>query len=147
MKSANESVSVLQQSAVFRPDVEAVARSDRFFDWIAELSELARYTPNAVIHDECDAPSAIYWVQRGRVEVSVGGVGATELGPGEFFGELLLQQATVGRAYRARALEESVVWVLHRDRLRGLWRHQAEVLAKLRGMVGFKQDLVFLFND
>ncbi len=145
MQSANESV--LQQTVAFRPDVEAVARSDRFFDWITELSELARYAPQAIIHDERDAPSALYWVQRGRVEVSVGGVGTTELGPGEFFGELLMQQSIVGRAYRARALEESVVWVLHRDRLRGLWRHQAEVLGKLRGMVGFKQDLVFLFND
>lgn len=146
MENQNEGVALAQPARVFQPDVEAVARGDRFFHWVEELSELVRYTPDAVIHGEQDAPSAIYWVQRGRVEIAVQGVGAVELGPGEFFGELLLRPSARGRVYRARALEESVVWVLHRDRVRGLWRHDPEVLAKLHGMVGFRQDLVFLFE-
>ncbi|MCI2429655.1 cyclic nucleotide-binding domain-containing protein [Candidatus Acetothermia bacterium] len=146
MDNQNEGVALLQPAPAFRPDVEAVARGDRFFSWIEELSELARYRSHTVIHDEQDAPSAIYWVQRGRIEISVKGVGTVELGPGEFFGELLFEQGMLGRVYCAQALEESVVWVLHRDRVRGLWQHDPEVLAKLRGLVGFKQDLVFLFD-
>lgn len=146
MENQHQNVALLESGSDFRPDVEAVARSDRFFHWVEELSELVRYTPDAVIHSEQDAPSAIYWVQRGRVEIAVKGVGAVELGPGEFFGELLLRPSARGRAYRARALEESVVWVLHRDRVRGLWRHDLDILKRLRGLVGFKQDLVFLFD-
>ncbi|MCS6936427.1 MAG: cyclic nucleotide-binding domain-containing protein [Candidatus Bipolaricaulota bacterium] len=146
MGNPNESIAVLESGPSFRPDVEAVARGDRFFDWIEELSELVRYRADAIIHGEQDAPSAIYWVQQGRIEIAVNGVGTIELGPGEFFGELLFGAGAPGRVYRARALEESVVWVLHRDRVRGLWRHDPEVLAKLRGVVGFKQDLVFLFD-
>lgn len=129
----------------FQP--EAPARSDRIFGWIEEISDLAHYPCGAIIHAEQDAPSAIYLIYRGRVELSLSGTEGTVLGAGEFFGELRLNGGATARVYRAQVLEASDVWVLSRERVLGLLQHRPDLLAKLKGMVAYKQDLLFLFDE
>ncbi len=144
-------IDMLKEAPTCQPDLETPARGDRIFGWIEEVSELRRYPRGAQIHTDQDVLDAIYLIYRGRVEFSFLGSAAGELGAvleaGEFFGELRLDEERTKRVYCARALEESEVWVLRRERVLELLEGRPDLLARLKGMVAYKQDLLFLFNE
>ncbi len=130
---------MLQTASPFQ--VEVLPQGDRFFRWIEEIAELERYGCGAWIHGGHDAPDAIYLIRRGRVGVSSGEAGVV-LRAGELFGELFFDDAGVRGSYLARALEESEVWVVRRERVEQLLGG----LGALRGLMGYKRDLIFLFR-
>jgi CRP-like cAMP-binding protein len=144
-------MNMLKEAPTFQPDVETPSRGDRIFGWIEEVSELTRFPRGTRIHTEQDAPDAIYLIYRGRVEFSFLGSAAGELGTvleaGEFFGELRLDEEQAKRVYCAQTLEESDVWVLRRERVLQLLQHRPDLVTRLKGMVAYKQDLLFLFHE
>lgn len=123
-------------------ELGVLPQSDRFFQWVEEIAELVHYARGAWIHGGHDAPDAIYIIHRGRVGVSAGEAGAV-LQSGELFGELFVDDHDLRGSYLARALEESAVWVLRRERVQELLGERAH---SLRGLIGYKHDLVFLFQ-
>lgn len=132
---------MLQTAPPFQ--LELPSQGDRFFHWIAEVAELVRYGRGAWIHGGHDVPDAIYLIRRGRVGVSTGEDGAV-LRAGELFGELFFDEGELRGSYLARALEESEVWVLRRERVERLFGEKGR--GALRGLIGYKSDLVFLFK-
>jgi CRP-like cAMP-binding protein len=132
---------VLQTAPSF--ELGVLPQSDRFFRWVEEIAERVCYARGEWIHGGHDAPDAIYLIRRGRVGVSVGESGAI-LRAGELFGELFFDEGELrGGSYLARALEESEVWVLRRERVR---EFLGEWVRSLRGLIAYKRDLVFLFQ-
>ncbi len=134
---------LLQTAPPFRPDLEAASQSDRLWRWMEEIAERVQYQCGEWIHRGHDAPDAIYLICRGRVGVSAGEEGAI-LRAGELFGELFFDESELRGSYLARALEESEVWVLRRERMRELLGEKG--LGALRGLIAYKRDLVFLFK-
>lgn len=134
---------ILQTAPPFCPDLEATTQGDRLWGWLKEIGEQVRYERGAWIHSGHDAPDAIYLIRRGRVGVSVGEDGAV-LRAGELFGELFFDEGELKGSYLARALEESEVWVLRRERMAQLL--EGKGLGALRGLIAYKHDLVFLFK-
>lgn len=132
---------MLQTAPPFQ--LELPPQGDRFFHWVEEVAELVHYARGAWIHSGHDAPDAIYLIRRGRVGVSVGEDGAV-LRAGELFGELFFDEGELKGSYLARALEESEVWVLRRERMAQLL--EGKGLGALRGLIAYKHDLVFLFK-
>nr|BAL57708.1 hypothetical protein HGMM_F52A12C28 [uncultured Acetothermia bacterium]BAL59392.1 hypothetical protein HGMM_OP4C028 [Candidatus Acetothermum autotrophicum] len=132
---------MLQAAPPFCP--EAPVWSDRFFRWLEEVGELVRYGRGEWIHQGHDAPDAIYLIRRGRVGVSAGEDGVI-LGSGDLFGELFFNEEELRGSYLARALSESEVWVVRRERVQELLGERVGVL---RGLIGYKRDLVFLFSS
>lgn len=132
---------MLQTAPPFQ--VEFLPQADRFFRWVEELAELVCYGRGAWIHQGHEAPDAIYLIRRGRVGVSVGEEGAI-LGAGELFGELFLGGGEFGGSYLARALEESELWVVRRERVEELLGEKG--LGAVRGLIAYKRDLIFLFK-
>jgi CRP-like cAMP-binding protein len=121
-------------------------QGDRLFQWVEELAELVRYARGAWIHSGHEAPDAIYLIRGGRVGISVGEEGAI-LGAGELFGELFFSTEELRGSYLARALEESEVWVVRRERVLELLEGRPDLLVQLKGMVAYKQDLLLLFHE
>lgn len=132
---------MLQTAPPFQ--LELAPHSDRFFHWVEEIAELVHYTRGEWIHGGHDAPDAIYLIRRGRVGVSSGEEGAI-LRAGDLFGELFFDDEELRGSYLARALEESEVWVVRRERVQELLGEKG--LGALRGLIGYKRDLVFLFR-
>lgn len=120
---------------LWRADTEAIG-------WLGELGVRKRYGRGEWIHGGHDAPDAIYLVYRGRVGVAFGGAGAV-MGAGDWFGELFLDDELRG-SYLARALEESEVWVVRRERFSEALREKG--LGRLRGLIGYKRDLILVFK-
>ncbi len=87
-----------------------------------ELAERVTFPSGAVIVQEGEPATTVYWIERGAVEiVKVGETGrahrVAELGPGQYFGELA---ATLGvrRTASVRAIEPTVVTVLDLEAFR-----------------------------
>ncbi|MCX8104218.1 MAG: cyclic nucleotide-binding domain-containing protein, partial [Candidatus Bipolaricaulota bacterium] len=91
------------------------ARSDRLWGWLEELGERVQYKKGDWIHGGHDMPDAIYLIRRGRVGLALGERGVI-LRAGDWFGEVFFDDELRG-SYLARALEESEVLVVHRERL------------------------------
>jgi len=134
---------MLRAAPPFHPDVEAPHRSDRLFRWMEEVGESVHYRRGEWIHSGHDAPDAIYLIRRGRVGISVGEEGAI-LRAGELFGELFFDEEDFRGSYLARALEESEVLVVHRERVRQLLGEKG--VCAVRGLIAYRRDLVFLFS-
>ena len=134
---------MLQTAPPFQPDIEALPWSDRLFRWMEEIGETVRYGRGEWIHAGHDAPDAIYLIRRGRVGVSVGEDGAI-LRAGELFGELFFDEELRG-SYLARALDESEVLVVRRERVHALLGEKG--FCAVRGLIAYKRDLVFLFSQ
>lgn len=141
--SAMTTAKLLQTAPPFRPDLEAPSRSDRLWRWMEEIAERVQYGCGEWIHGGHDMPDAIYLIRRGRVGVSVGEDGAI-LRAGDLFGELFFDDRELRGSYLARALEESEVLVIRRERVRELVGEKG--LGALRGLIAYKRDLVFLFK-
>lgn len=121
---------------------------------LASFCSEASYEEGEVIYAPCQQETAAYYVRSGRVKLyhldeSGKRLTLAVLGPGALFGEMAL----VGEEHRtssAEALEETVCWVIERERLRTrarqdpglligllqlfLWR-MAEVQERLKEMV------------
>jgi len=133
---------VLQMMVPFR--LECVDPGDRLFRWMEGVGERVCYGRGAWIHYGHDASDAIYLICRGRVGVA-SGEGGVILEAGDLFGELFFDDDGEFRgSYLARALEESEVLVMRRERVRELLGEKG--LGRLRGLIGYKRDLVFLFQ-
>jgi CRP-like cAMP-binding protein len=63
---------------------------------------------------------------------------------GELFGELFFDEEGLRGSYLARALEESEIVVVHRERVHALLGEQG--FCAVRGLIAYKRDLVFLFS-
>jgi|GEM_PF-1773055 len=131
---------MLQRAEPFH--LEVLEKGDSLFGWMEELGETVRYGRGEWIHAGHDAPDAIYLIRRGRVGVSAGESGAI-LRAGELFGELFFDEECRG-SYLARALEESEVLVVRRERVRQLFGEKG--VCAVRGLIAYKRDLVFLFS-
>lgn len=131
---------MLQTAPPFQLD--GAPPSDRLFRWLEEIGDLVQYGRGEWIHSGHDAPDAIYLIRRGRVGVSVGEEGAI-LRAGELFGELFFDEEGLRGSYLARALSESEVLVVRRERLRELVGEPSAV----RGLIAYKRDLVLLFSS
>jgi CRP-like cAMP-binding protein len=132
---------MLQAAPPFQ--LELSHQGDRFFQWVEEVAELVHYGRGEWIHGGHDAPDAIYLIRRGRVGVSVGEKGAI-LHAGELFGELFFDEEDFRGSYLARALEESEVLVVRRERVHALLGEKG--FCAVRGLIAYKRDLVFLFS-
>lgn len=121
---------------------------------LASFCSEAYYEEGEVIYGPCQQDTAAYYVRSGRVKLyhldeSGKRLTLAVLGPGALFGEMAL----VGEEHRnssAEALEDTVCWVIERERLRTrarqdsglligllqlfLWR-MAEVQERLKEMV------------
>ncbi len=123
---------------------------------LASFCSEAFYEEGEVIYGPCQQDTAAYYVRSGRVKLyhldeSGKRLTLAVLGPGSLFGEMAL----VGEEHRdssAEALEDTVCWVIERERLRArardrenaplmigllqlfLWR-MAEVQERLKEMV------------
>ena len=77
-----------------------------------------RYLPEEIVFDENEEGQALYLVMGGRVEISRMHEGrrqlVTELGPGNFFGDLALLDNSP-RSARARAIDDCELAVFFRD--------------------------------
>lgn len=133
---------LLQTAPPFQLDLESAAQSDRLWGWLEEVGERVRYKRGEWIHSGHDAPDAIYLIRYGRVGLALGERGVI-LRAGDWFGELFFDDELRG-SYLARALEESEVWVLRRERLAQLIVRKG--LGVLRGLIAYRRDLVFLFK-
>lgn len=121
--------------------LKALAQPCRFFRWVEEIGERVQYACGAWIHKGHDRADAIYLICRGRVGVSVGDEQAI-LGVGDLFGELFFDGEDGRGGYLARALEESEVWVVRGEGMRELLGDGA---GRLRGVIAYKRDVLFLF--
>ncbi|MCL6641751.1 MAG: cyclic nucleotide-binding domain-containing protein [Candidatus Bipolaricaulota bacterium] len=133
---------MLQAAPPFQ--LEAPSRSDRLFRWMEEIGESVHYGRGEWIHSGHDAPDAIYLIRRGRVGLSVGEEGAI-LRAGELFGELFFNEEEFRGSYLARALDESEVLVVRRERVQELLGERG--VCVVRGLIAYKRDLVFLFSQ
>ncbi len=133
---------LLQTAWPFQLSVEIVTQGDRLWRWLGGSAEPVRYARGEWIHQGHDMPDAIYLIRRGRVGISSGGKGVI-LGAGDLFGELFLDEELRG-SYLARALEESEVLVVQREQVYELLGEKG--LGALRGLIGYKSDLIFLFK-
>lgn len=132
---------LFQTAVPFRPGADF--EGDRLWKWIGEVAERVRYRGGEWIHQGHDVSDAIYLICRGRVGIAVGEEGAI-LGAGELFGELFFDEGELRGSYLARALEESEVWVMRRERV---WEVLGErVRGSLRGLIAYKRDLIFIFK-
>lgn len=138
--SAMTTARVLQRAEPFH--LEVPKKSDSLFGWMEAIGESVRYGRGEWIHKGHDAPDAIYLIRHGRVGVSVGEEGAI-LRAGELFGELFFDEEVRG-SYLARALEESEILVVPRERVRQLLEEKG--VCAVRGLIAYKHDLVFLFS-
>ncbi len=122
---------------------------------ILELGEKFHVAARDTIYRQGDQSTSIFFIERGTVKLSYVDptgkrVSLAPRGPGDMFGELSL----IGERQRnhyAEALEEGVIFQIHRDHFLGFVRHQPELLLQLlevlgqriRELEGLVQDLAF----
>jgi CRP-like cAMP-binding protein len=99
---------LLKSLALFRPLPPST------IEFLASRLECEQLTTGDVVMREGDAGDRFYVIAEGSVGVEVGGEERTELGPGEFFGEIALLK-DVKRTATVIAREDSVVFSLRRD--------------------------------
>src|SRR5207249_1020851 len=99
---------LLKSLALFRPLPPST------IEFLASRLECEQLTTGDVVMREGDDGDRFYLIAEGRVAVEVGGEQRTELGPGDFFGEIALLK-DVKRTATVIAREDSVVFSLRRD--------------------------------
>ncbi|MFQ6090285.1 MAG: Crp/Fnr family transcriptional regulator [Candidatus Bipolaricaulia bacterium] len=97
-----------------------------------------------------DPSDAVYLIREGRVRLSfIDERGERQtlavLGEGELFGELVLD-GSAPQEFSAEALTETAVHVIDKWKLLGLIRRQPQVAERLRELLGYKKDLLFLYQ-
>jgi CRP-like cAMP-binding protein len=95
-----------------------------------------------------DPSDAVYFIRKGRVRLSfLSEEGERQtmaiLGPGELFGELVLEGESAQEFY-AEALTETRVYVIDKWRLLKLIRGEPQLRRCLSELLGYKRDLLFL---
>ena len=99
---------LLKSLELFRP------LSQPTLEFLASKLEYEQLTAGDVVMREGDGGDRFYVIAAGRVAVEVGGELRTELGPGDFFGEIALLR-NVKRTATVIAREDSVVFSLKRN--------------------------------
>jgi len=112
--------------------------------------EVARYRRGEFIYLPGDPSDAVYLIRQGRVRLSF--IDEQEerqtvaiLGVGELFGKLLLDGAGP-QEFSAEALTETAVSVINKWKLLRLIRHEPELAERLSELLGYKKDLLFLYQ-
>ena len=112
--------------------------------------EVACFRRGEFIYLPGDPSDAVYLIRKGRVRLSfVDEEGEHQtvaiLRPGELFGELILD-GLVPQEFSAEALTETTVYVIDKWKLLRLIRHEPWVAERLSELLGFKKDLLFLYQ-
>ena len=140
---------VIERGLPFQPQASD-SSPDRMFAWIERISNYMNVAPGAIVHSPDEENDAIYLIQRGQIEFSHIKTDGTPhqwstLQPGDFFGELRLEQ-TPGQPYIAQAFDECILWKLDRSHFLKLFTHRPEALREIISVIGHKQDLLFHFQ-
>lgn len=115
-------------------------------------SELAEevYHRGEFIYLPGDPSDAVYLIRQGRVRLSFRSEeGECQtmaiLGRGELFGALVLEGESP-QEFSAQALTETVVWVIDKWHLPKLIRSEPQLRKRLSELLGYKKDLLFLYQ-
>ena len=125
-------------------------RAAPVLEGLAELDlEPVRYAPGAKIYMPGDPSDAIYLIRTGRVRVYFTDEEGEpqevlELGPGELFGELVLD-GDRAQEFIAEALTTVEVYVLDKWRLPRLLR-RSPLAARLSELLGYRRELIFFYG-
>lgn len=114
------------------------------------VEEVARYGRGEFIYLPGDPSDAVYLIHKGSVRLSfIDEAGECQtvaiLGEGELFGELVLD-GSVPQEFSAEALAETTVSAINKWRLLRLIRHEPELAKRLSELLGYKKDLLFLYQ-
>jgi CRP-like cAMP-binding protein len=131
--------------------------AERFLTSTGTAKRLTEYEKGAVIFAQGDPAKSVFYLQAGRVKLSVVSSLGKEavvgvVGPGDFFGESCLAGQPV-RMATASAMVASRVLTIGRNRMRRLLRHEPELANRfiayiLARNVRVEEDLVDrLFNS
>ena len=112
--------------------------------------EAACYRPGEFIYLPGDPSDAVYLICKGSVRLSfIDEEGERQtvaiLEEGELFGELVLDHAA-SQEFSAEALTETTVYVIDKWKLPRLIRHLPELAEQLSELLGYKKDLLFLYQ-
>lgn len=115
----------------------------------SELAEEA-YHRGEFIYLPGDPSDAVYLIRKGRVRLSfLSEEGERQtmaiLGRGELFGELVLEGESP-QEFSAEALTETVVYVIDKWHLLKLIRGEPQLRKRLSELLGYKKDLLFLYQ-
>jgi CRP-like cAMP-binding protein len=99
---------LLRSLALFRP------LPPQTLELLASRLEYEQFTAGDVVIREGDDGDRFYVIAEGRVTVQAGSGARTDLGPGDFFGEIALLR-NVKRTATVIASEDSIVFSLRRD--------------------------------
>ncbi len=111
---------------------------------------VAHYRHGEFIYVPGDPSDAVYLIREGRVRLSfIDEQGERQtlaiLSQGEFFGNLILE-GFAPQEFIAEAITETTLCVIDKWKLPQIIRHEPRLAEQLSELLGYKKDLLFLYQ-